>query len=485
MRFRLPKWLVLLLIVVFLIRIPSLFEPYYYGDEMIYLVLGQGVRQGLVLYKSLHDNKPPLLYFTAAIAENMFWFRAILTAWTICSVTLFWKFANTVFQKNKQIVKVATVFFAITTSIPIFEGQIANAELFMILPTIASVFLLYQYVSVKRLILAGVLLSIASLYKIPAAFDAFAIVLLIIMNNVEKKKWTVTKVVRDLFLFSVSFAVPILASIAFYYLAGAGKEYLVAAFLQNVGYVSSFRPQDQVDPFLVRNAPLLIRFAIMSISLLILFFLKRKLSKPFVVASAWIMTSLFAVTLSERPYPHYLIQALPAMSVLVGMLVASKRIEQAYTIIPLWITSMVIVFYSFWYYPIPNYIQRFAGVIHAQENPSAYRGLFGPTVERTYKLAQLINLTVAPNDRIFVWKDSAPVYALSRHLPPIKYTAGYHVDDFSSAEETVNALADTKPVLIILLPNEPTLANILQLLSKEYYLLTTIDGAEVWKKLPS
>ena len=40
-----PNWLIVILALVFLLRVPSFFEPYYYGDEMIYLALGQGVRQ--------------------------------------------------------------------------------------------------------------------------------------------------------------------------------------------------------------------------------------------------------------------------------------------------------------------------------------------------------------------------------------------------------------------------------------------------------
>ena len=70
-----PNWVVGILALVFIIRIPSFFEPYYYGDEMIYMSLGQGVRQGMTLYKDLHDNKPPLLYLTAAASGNIFWFK--------------------------------------------------------------------------------------------------------------------------------------------------------------------------------------------------------------------------------------------------------------------------------------------------------------------------------------------------------------------------------------------------------------------------
>nr|MBP7118940.1 hypothetical protein [Candidatus Woesebacteria bacterium] len=362
MRFRLPTWLLLLFIGIFLLRIPSLFEPYYYGDEMIYLVLGQAVRRGLVLYKDVHDNKPPLLYFVAALSENLFWFRAILTAWVIASTFFFWKLANTFFLKNKRIVTVATIFLAVSSSLPIFEGHIANAELFMMLPTLGAFLAISTQTTNKRLIISGLLLSVAALFKIPATFDAFALLALIVINEYEKKSPSLKRIVLSVFVFSISFLLPLAASVLYYVLKGAGSEYLVAAFLQNIGYVSSFRPQDKVDPFWVKNAPLLIRFGLMSLSIGVLFFLKKKLSKPFVISSIWLATSLFAITLSERPYPHYFIQAIPAIALLVGLLVASKRMEQAYTVIPLWAASIVLLYYHFWYYPIPPVMTRFASL---------------------------------------------------------------------------------------------------------------------------
>lgn len=485
MRFRLPTWLLLLFIGIFLLRIPSLFEPYYYGDEMIYLVLGQAVRRGLVLYKDVHDNKPPLLYFVAALSENLFWFRAILTAWVIASTFFFWKLANTFFLKNKRIVTVATIFLAVSSSLPIFEGHIANAELFMMLPTLGAFLALSTQTTNKRLIISGLLLSVAALFKIPAAFDAFALLALIVINEYEKKAPSLKKIVLSVFVFSISFLLPLAASVLYYVLKGAGSEYLVAAFLQNIGYVSSFRPQDKVDPFWVKNAPLLIRFGLMSLSIGVLFFLKKKLSKPFVISSIWLATSLFAITLSERPYPHYFIQAIPAIALLVGLLVASKRMEQAYTVIPLWAASIVLLYYHFWYYPIPPVMTRFASLVTREVNTESYRASFGENVNQTYHLSQFIQETIQPNERIFVWKDSAPVYALSRHLPPNKYTAGYHIDDFSSLEKTLEMLTKEKPSAIILLPNAPTIPNLSTLLSKEYYLLQQIDGAEVWKKRTS
>ena len=40
-----PVWLAIVLGIVVLLRIPTFFEPFSYGDEMIYLTLGEGVRR--------------------------------------------------------------------------------------------------------------------------------------------------------------------------------------------------------------------------------------------------------------------------------------------------------------------------------------------------------------------------------------------------------------------------------------------------------
>ena len=85
---KLAKWLVIheailiILGVVVFLRVPSLFEPYWYGDEGIYLTIGRAMRSGMELYREVHDNKPPLLYVVAAIASGReFWFIDFLDIW--------------------------------------------------------------------------------------------------------------------------------------------------------------------------------------------------------------------------------------------------------------------------------------------------------------------------------------------------------------------------------------------------------------------
>ncbi|MDP3917665.1 MAG: hypothetical protein Q8Q30_00620, partial [Candidatus Woesebacteria bacterium] len=95
-----PLWLEIFFAILLILRVPSFFEPYYYGDEMIYLALGEGVRQGIPLYLGLHDNKPPLLYLTAAISGNLFIFKVILAFWSIATVYIFWKLVKHLFPKQ-------------------------------------------------------------------------------------------------------------------------------------------------------------------------------------------------------------------------------------------------------------------------------------------------------------------------------------------------------------------------------------------------
>ena len=51
-----PNWLFIILAIVLILRIPTFFEPYSYGDEMIYLALGEAVRQNIPLYRGIHPS---------------------------------------------------------------------------------------------------------------------------------------------------------------------------------------------------------------------------------------------------------------------------------------------------------------------------------------------------------------------------------------------------------------------------------------------
>ena len=154
------EWLIVVLVVVVILRIPSLFEPYWYGDEGIYLTLGQAMRSGVELYKQIHDNKPPLLYVMAAAAGgNLFWFKLITLLWNLVTIAVFSKLAKKVFEPGRRKMKLAVWVFAMATTLPVLEGNIANAELFFLLPTVWAMYWLWdKNVQMKYIIGSGLVL---------------------------------------------------------------------------------------------------------------------------------------------------------------------------------------------------------------------------------------------------------------------------------------------------------------------------------------
>lgn len=480
-KIHLPAWVVGILALVLVLRIPSLFEPYYYGDEMIYMTLGQGVRQGLTLYKDIHDNKPPLLYLTAAAAGNLFWFKAILAFWNLITIAFFYKLSAKLFSKNIKAQIASTSIFAILTTIPLFEGNIVNAELFMIGFTIIALYtLLSDKLGPKKIFFAGFLFGLGTLFKVPAVFDLPIIVIYWLITN-DFKNWG--SVIKNTFVLGLGFVLPIIFTFAWYYMQGALPEYIKAAFLQNVGYLSSFRPGDVQKPFYIRNGSLLIRAAIVFVGTLILYLSRKKLSKNFILFCIWILLGLFAVTLSERPYPHYFVQILAPISFLLGMFLAEKTVEQAFAVLPLALSFFVPVYYKFYNYDSVKYYTRFINFAAGKINKTEYFQNFSSTVNRNYKIAEFLVTSSLPSDRVFMWDpDSSTVYALARRLPPVKYVADYHVTDYSSLNAVAKQLSDNPPKFIILTSGHPY-PDINPLLKRKYLLIDQIDNANIYCRI--
>lgn len=478
---QIPKWLAILLGIIIVLRIPSLFEPFYYGDETIYLTLGNGIKKGLVLYQQIYDNKPPLLYLTAAIAGNVFWFKAILLLWNMITITIFWHLSKLFFSGKEKITKIATIVFGVLTSIPMFEGNIANAELFMIGPIILAIFLLFKNKSTWiNTIIAGVLFAIAALYKMPAAFDLPAIVVFWLITNGFTREG-MKKSFKDTLLLLIGFIIPLLGSFIYFFFKGAALDYLFAAYLQNFGYLSSWREGSQGGS-LLKNLPLIIRGFIVVAGILVLYIKRKLLSKEFLFICIWLLFGLFAVALSERPYPHYLIQVVPEIALLLGILIADKSIKQSLVVIPLLLAFSVPVIYKFWYYPSTSYYAKFIKFSLGIKNRAEYFSTFGKYVNQNYELADFIGNATAPDEKIFVWgPDSPNIYSLSRRLPPSKYVADYHFFDYADMKKEADSIIDAKPSFIIVLSNSRPYPELTSQIRKHYYQISDTNGSEIWR----
>lgn len=486
------EWLVILLFVVFVLRVPTLFEPHRYADEEIYLTLGNGLRKGLVFYRDIHDNKPPLLYITAAVAGNLFWFRLILMAVHAAGVVFFWWLARLVFTKRwAQIV--STSLFALLSTLPWLEGNIANGENFMIVPATLGAYLLYQSVKKPKsvgsweYVWIGLLFSMAFLFKVPIAFDFAGLLLFWIFFASPKQAWK--KRLRRAWSRASwwmvgGFVVPIILSVAYYSLVGAGERYVRSALLQNIGYLSSWSGAGEgplTNPLVWKG------LVVIGVVGAVAWF-SKKLSREVVLIVVWSTFSMYGALLSNRPYPHYLLQSLVPMCLLFTQVVRFIK-TRTWSLNFLVSFSVFVLLLSlvwqngFWRYRTWEYYENFGRYAVGAQTEEAYRDYF-PGTRRNYEIASYLLERSNPHDRLFVWGTEPSLYALTGMLPVGRYTASYHIEDFDAFDETYNALQQTPPKFIVIFSNQvPDFPALESLIEANYVLLKQIDEGYIYLQL--
>lgn len=475
--------LILGIIVLFivLLRLPSLFEPAYYGDEGITMTLGQGVKRGLLLYRDLHDNKPPLLYWVAAVAQTIPRFRFLLLIWYLGTLTIVWTFARSLF-KSLSIQLTVLAGFGILTSIPLFEGTVANGEIFMILPTLLACWLLFRNPtgSSRYLVVIGVLFSIGFLFKVPALFDLLGMISWLGFQTYQRsfKSW-VHGYLKLLFPLMLGFGIPVGFTLLYFYAAGAGPEYMQAAYLQNVGYIGSWGNQSQ-QPFW--QSGLLHRALLWGGSILLVFVYRRKLDSRVIFVGLWLMAALFGSLLSERPYPHYLIQALPSFTFLLGLGLENKpRREHVATYLLIGLFPLTFWLYQFWHYSTISYyrtiLQYFSGSISKLD----YWSRLDPGIVRNHALATYLKQHTDPEETLFVWGNEPMIYVLAHRAPASRYTTAYHVIDFRAEDEVIQSLSNQPPLYILIMPRAPAFDRLQQFVARKYIRILEYEGAIVYR----
>lgn len=132
------------------LRLPSVIEPYWYGDEAVYEVIGQALSHGELLYRDIWDNKPPLLYVIYSLFQGMQQDIKIFSLIIgVASVITFFFLSRAIFT-NRNISIMTTAVFALLFATPFLEANIANAEDFLLLPILLAGLLVYTYTSKKQ-----------------------------------------------------------------------------------------------------------------------------------------------------------------------------------------------------------------------------------------------------------------------------------------------------------------------------------------------
>lgn len=473
-----------ILFLTFLMRFPSLFEPFWYGDEGIFAAVARNLNQGGILYQTAWDNKPPMIYLTYAsifsvFGVSMFWLRLVTTIVVLATLAVIYETASLTLGKKRALV--AAFIFGLLTSLRLIEGNLALTEIFMILPISLA-----MYIAIKRkfsyypLFIAGFLFAIASLYKQVGAFEAAALGVFIFLQNKNFleffKKGT---------MLSLGFAVPYFVTLLYFASKGLVSDYIFGAYTYYKIYLNE-SPQYAMLITVSKYLPVLsvIFYGIFKkikkekIEIIHLFFL-------------WAAFSLLGSYFSGRTYGHYLVQATPAISLLLASVKFSKFYLNRARVVFVLTFFLPILFLTRLLFsdflsggPINqiNYWKNFTSYVTGGKSVDSYNNYFDGNVNTIMALADSLKMKGVYGKSVYIWGDIPWLYAIDNFKNPSRYVTSFHVFGVPDGPAEVEANLNSNPPLYIIKPESSNgyFAALENILLKKYTLVEKLNSAEVY-----
>ena len=449
-------FLIIFLTFFFFLRLPSLFEPYWYGDEGIYQTLGLALNRGALLYRDIWDNKPPGLYFLYSVfGSDQFLLRLVSLLAGIGGVSAFFALSKKLFNKP-FIYRASTFIFLLLFGLPMLEGNIANAENFMVPLALFSAYLLIRFLTNKQkkplLFLSGLILGISFLFKIVAIFDfgAFLLFLYILdfpdKLNIKNLKNHLRDKFSQILIFTTAFLLPFFITITYFLINQSLSLYLESMFFSNINYVG------YGNKFLIPQGFLYLKIFLLAVSLLLIFLFRKNLKFPaYLFITLWFSFSFFNAFFSQRPYPHYVLVLVPSFCLFLGSIFLYKKLSKI--IAAIFIVSIFIIgnYFSLYGKSLEHYL-NFANFVFDDKKVAKYQSFFDRNTPRDYKISAFIKSNTTTSDNIFIWGNNAQLYKLTGKLPPGKYTTLYHIVQYPDGKSNTKlGLEEKKPKFIVLM----------------------------------
>ncbi|MEX2028613.1 MAG: glycosyltransferase family 39 protein [Candidatus Curtissbacteria bacterium] len=456
-----------ILVLISVLRLPSLFEPFWYGDEGIFAAVARNLNMGGTLYQSAWDNKPPMIYLTygatfQAFGVSMFSLRLL----TLCVVLITAAAIYEIGQKALGVKRalVATAAFGILSSLRLIEANLALTEIFMILPiTLAMLLAIWRKFDYLSIFSAGALFAIASLYKQVGALEAVALGLYLFFyakNFAEffKKGLAMT----------AGFAIVHAVTLTYFASLGLVSDYIFAAYTYYRIYLSE-------SP---KYALLINILKIMPISGAFFYCLWKKKKGELAISHLFLLwggASFLGSFFSGRTYGHYLVQALPALSLILASFGKPKKTGRgslvflAVYLLPIIVISKVLFtgFGAGAFFEQFSYFRNFADFARGDKSVEAYNNYFDRNVNLIMATRDVLAEHDAAGQSVYIWGDWSWLYAIADLQNPSRYVTSFHVFGVPGGrEEVIAGIEKSPPAFIVKAPssigNFPEFENIVQ-----------------------
>ncbi len=479
-------FLVIILLFTFILRLPSIFEPFWYGDEGIFAAVARNLNQGGVLYQTAWDNKPPMIYLTyqaifKIFGVSMFWLHLVAAIFVVATATAIYEIAQEILGEKRALA--AAGVFGFLTSLRLIEGDLALTEVFMILPiSVAMMIIVKRKFDYFSLVLAGILFAVASLYKQVGALEAGALGLFLFLSSRNFVDF-----VKKGFVLTLGFLLPYIATLAYFAPKHLVGDFIFAAYTYYRIYLNESPKYAQLIN-IAKYLPVLAAFAYG-------FYKKVKYKKVEVwhLLLLWMAFSFLGSYFSGRTYGHYLVQATPATALLIASISLPKiKFDRAKIIfaifffLPLFFLTRLIFSDFLTGGPINQvrYWRNFADYSMGNKSAGSYNDFFDKNVNTIMALSDFLYFNKAYDKPVYIWGDIPWLYAISNLHNPTRYVTSFHVFGVPNGKEEVEKAIESATPLYIIKPQSSIgyFEGLEKLLLNRYTSVAKINGAEVFIK---
>ena len=500
-------------LLILLGRVPAIIAPPWDIDEGLYAKIGQALSQGQLLYRGVWDNKPPALYFLfswiGTISSDPSAYRLAATLFLIATAGVIFLIARHAYRDTRA--NWALAIFSFLAVVPILETNVSNAEIFFLLPTSLAILLttLIEWGRLNRrgYLAVGVLLGLGFLFKVVVVFDALAIVSLLVLRYGRQ-------IMTQLGYLVLGGAMVLIGPGLYLLSSGLVPDFIRAAFLNNFGYVGSGNLVS-VSALDINNPWVTVTGKIVSLAAA-LWAVRTQFKKevtPVTLFYLWLTFTLFGALLSGRPYLHYLIASMGALSLLIPDLFGNVwPLYKITKISPInWFKGTAVILgvaaalvLGFWgkvelITQTPEltritqgYYANAFGYLTGKISQADFYSFFGPTVGLNFELSDYLKTHTVSTDRVFIWGNAPWVYYLADRENASRYLVAYQVNQVKEAAGEIASELSSQPPEVIVETNEPTFIGksgsptpafpwLDQFVRSNYRLVDRIGAADIYR----
>lgn len=425
------RWFLLLIpyFLFILLRVPSLFEPHWYGDEGIFAAVARALESGKKLYVDVFDNRTPGIYYLYALMPAAHRLLAVRIASLIAGlITLGGVEALARLWSLQRVRGRIFLVLLLLLGTPLFEANIAHNEHFFLPLTVWGV---YMAVSrPQRVLWSGFLFGLAFLIKFHPIFTASVMGVYLFLHQPSEGVWSIVadhRRYRVIGIYLVGFCIPLVIVGIYFYSIGSLQQAITYSLLNNTAYVDEFR----------RYAIPLELKTLVALGLIVgsaCLYQGKKITETEFLLGIYLVGDLYAAIFSGRQYEHYLLQIAPAVALCIGWIVQSWRSRRERAIYGalgwgICLYAGLLAFYrgaaSPLRLPVVAYYRSFISYASGRGTDPPMLFQFGHETEHMEVISQTPKRYGTTD--IFYFADLPWAYDMSGVTPPTFFVAAYHL----------------------------------------------------------